>query len=121
MALRRNGSARMGPLTNGASSSSSSADASSEKVLSIPVTLPTWITSEAGLPISALTVEKCGGEWFLLIHTRGPYHSTRLHKFPVKDIKISGQSLDRYLNAVGVMLYWDISHSKRYKESSSST
>ena len=70
----------------------------------IQVIIPNWVIKEAGLPISALIVEKSGAEWSLLIHSKGPNHSRRFVRLPAADIKINGRSLDVLLAAVAEML-----------------
>ena len=87
-----------------ASSSSLPTANSSAKPTSIQVMLPKWVTDGAGLPISALSAEKSGDEWFLLIHAAGQYYSPKFLKFPARDIQINGQPLDRFLERIADML-----------------
>lgn len=84
-----------------ASSSSSSTKTWLENPNSIQVQLPSWVTDAARLPISALTVERYGDEWFLYLHLQGAYGLKTCLVLPARDILINGKSLDRFLVAIG--------------------
>ena len=68
----------------------------------IRVQLHSSVTDEAGWPISALTVEKSGAEWFVAVYLRNPRNggSRSLLKFPAKDILMNGKSLEALLQAI---------------------
>lgn len=51
-------------------------------------------------PISALVVERSGGEWFLLIRREVSSLSFEWEMLPAKSIQINGTSLDHFLEAV---------------------
>lgn len=87
-------------LTSAAPSSSTPKESSSAKLLTIQAKLPNWVIAGEELPFSALTAEKSGDEWFLLVHLGRSKPSTRLVKFPARDILINGKSLDHYLEAI---------------------
>jgi len=48
-------------------------------------------------PISALTVEKSGREWYLWIRGGRPGYSMKCIKLPAKSTMIGGKSLGHYL------------------------
>lgn len=81
-------------------SSSSRKESVSAKGSLIQVVIQKWVIEEAGLPFSALTVEKSGDEWVLSIPLDSYRHSKKLVRFPAVDILINGVSLDRYLKAM---------------------
>lgn len=102
MTKRHLGLTRVVPRTSDAASSSSSAATSLENPNMIQVTLPRSLTDGAVSPISAVTVEKSGGEWFLCILYRNgtAYSSSKtLSRFPARDILINGKPLDHFLEA----------------------
>lgn len=94
------GPTQTGRLMKTANSSSTPKESSSVKRLTIQARLPNWVIAGEELPFSALTAEKSGDEWFLLIHLERSKPSTRLVKFPARDILINGKSLDHYLEAI---------------------
>lgn len=68
----------------------------------IQVKLPNLAIEELGLDISALTVEKSGGEWFVRLTgnvkiwpSSKPFLKSFV--FPARDILINGKSLDHFL------------------------
>lgn len=91
-------------LTNTAPSSSTPKESSSVKRLTIQARLPNWVIAGEELPISVLTAEKSGDGWYLSFLLGKSVSSTRLVKFPARDIRVNGKSLDHYLEAIATSI-----------------
>ena len=102
--VRAGGSTQTGRLMNTVNSSSTPKENSSAKPTLIRVTLPNWVIVGEELPISALTAERYGDGWYLSFLLGKSASSRRLVKFPARDIRVNGKSLDHWLEAIATSI-----------------